>query len=65
MIPHARSGLSKYVPFIALRRASSVAWVAWASVVGGKGWGEMVQEAERGREATSPAMCPNEFIRTF
>ena len=39
--------------------------VAWASVVGGKGWGEMVQGAERGREATSPAMCPNEFIRTF
>ena len=42
-----------------------MAWVAWASVVVGKGWGEMVQEAERGREATSPAMCPNEFIRTF
>ena len=34
-------------------------------VVSGKGWGEMVQGAERGREATSPAMCPNEFIRTF
>ena len=30
----------------------------------GQGWGE-VQGAERGREATSPAMCPNEFIRTF
>ena len=30
----------------------------------GQGWGE-VQGAERGREATSPAKCPNEFIRTF
>ena len=30
----------------------------------GQGWGE-VQGAERGSEATSPAMCPNEFIRTF
>ena len=28
MIPHARSGLSKYVPLMALRGASSVAWVA-------------------------------------
>ena len=30
----------------------------------GQGWGE-VQGAERGSEATSPAMCSNEFIRTF
>ena len=31
---------------------------------GGQGWGG-VQGPERGREAASPAMCPNEFIRTL
>ena len=31
---------------------------------GGRGW-EGVQEPERGREAASPATCPNEFIRTL
>ena len=58
MIPHARSGLSKYVPFIALRRASSVAWVAWASVVGGKGWGEMVQECGEREGGDFPCNVP-------